>query len=237
MTGRAGDADVRAGTPDSVEHETRSSNPGPGAVVADGDGTGHWRDYGAAELPVPLAAALAAFAEHGYHGTSVREIAARANLSVPGLYHHYPSKQSLLQGLLERTMTDLLARSELAIAEAGPEPVKQFDAVVESLLRFHMYRREQAFVGSTEIRSLDDSYRQTYIGHRDRQQHMVDEIVFAGVSAGDFTTQYPKDASRAVTTMCVGVSTWFKLDGELGADELIARNLQIARDTVGYSAE
>ena len=156
MTGRAGDADVRAGTPDSVEHETGSSNPGPGAVVADGDGTGHWRDYGAAELPVPLAAALAAFAEHGYHGTSVREIAARANLSVPGLYHHYPSKQSLLQGLLERTMTDLLARSELAIAEAGSEPVKQFDAVVESLLRFHMYRREQAFVGSTEIRSLDD---------------------------------------------------------------------------------
>ncbi len=80
---------------------------------------GGWRDYGEPELPVPLAAALAAFAEQGYHGTSVREIAARANLSVPGLYHHYPSKQSLLQGLLERTMTDLLARSEAAIARGG----------------------------------------------------------------------------------------------------------------------
>ena len=85
-----------------------------------------------------------------------------------------------------------------------------------------MYRREQAFVGSTEIRSLDDSYRNTYIGHRDRQQRMVDEIVFAGVDAGDFATQFPKDAARAVATMCVGVSTWFKLDGELSADELRA---------------
>ncbi|WP_202421789.1 TetR/AcrR family transcriptional regulator [Gordonia sp. SID5947] len=197
---------------------------------------GEWRDFGEAELPVPLAAALAAFAEQGYHGTSVREIASRANLSVPGLYHHYPSKQSLLQGLLERTMTDLLSRSERAISEAGDEPIDQFDAVVESLLRFHMYRREQAFVGSTEIRSLDDSYRQTYIGHRDRQQHMVDEVVFAGVEAGVFSTRYPKDASRAVATMCVGVSTWFKLDGELGADELIARNLQLARALVGYRA-
>ncbi|MEP9416562.1 TetR/AcrR family transcriptional regulator [Gordonia sp. VNQ95] len=196
--------------------------------------TTSWRDFGEPELPVPLAAALAAFAEHGYHGTSVREIAARANLSVPGLYHHYPSKQSLLQGLLERTMTDLLARSAQAIVEAGDEPVDQFDAVVESLLRFHMYRREQAFVGSTEIRSLDDSYKSTYIGHRDRQQRMVDEIVFAGVAAGDFATEYPKDASRAVATMCVGVSTWFKLDGELDADELIKRNLKIARDIVGY---
>ncbi len=197
---------------------------------------GGWRDYGEPELPVPLAAALAAFAEQGYHGTSVREIAARANLSVPGLYHHYPSKQSLLQGLLERTMTDLLARSEAAIVEAGPEPIRQFDAVVESLLRFHMYRREQAFVGSTEIRSLDDNYRPTYIGHRDLQQRMVDVIVFAGVETGEFTTEYPKDAARAVATMCVGVSTWFKLDGLLGPDELIARNLQMARALVGYRA-
>ncbi|UEA61247.1 TetR/AcrR family transcriptional regulator [Gordonia otitidis] len=199
-----------------------------------GEQTGRWRDFGEPELPVPLAAALAAFAEHGYHGTSVREIAARANLSVPGLYHHYPSKQSLLQGLLERTMTDLLTRSEQAVTEAGPEPVDQFDAVVESLLRFHMYRREQAFVGSTEIRSLDSSYKQTYIGLRDRQQRMVDEIVFAGVDAGDFRTRYPKDAARAVTTICVGVSTWFKPDGELGPDELIARNLDLSRATVGY---
>lgn len=207
---------------------------GAGETEVRPDTPGQWRDYGEAELPVPLAAALAAFAEQGYHGTSVREIAARANLSVPGLYHHYPSKQSLLQGLLERTMTDLLHRSEQAVIQAGDQPVDQFDAVVESLLRFHMYRREQAFVGSTEIRSLDDGYRQTYIGHRDRQQLMVDEIVFAGVESGDFTTRYPKDASRAVATMCVGVSTWFKLDGELGADELISRNLQLARALVGY---
>lgn len=193
-----------------------------------------WRDYGDPQLPVPLGAALEAFAEHGYHGTSVRQIAARAGLSVPGLYHHYPSKQSMLQALLELTMTDLLSRSEAAIIEAGPEPVDRFNAVVENLLRFHMYRQEQAFVGSTEIRSLDDDFRPGYIGYRDRQQRMVDEVVFAGVASGDFTTEHPKDAARAVATMCVGVSTWYDPEGELGADELIDRNLRIARDIVGY---
>lgn len=203
-------------------------------MTAEAAAVGAWRDYGAVDLPVPLRAALDVFVQHGYHGTSVREIAARAGLSVPGLYHHHPSKQSLLQGLLELTMADLLRRSEQAIAEAGDDPLAQFDAVVESLLRFHMYRREQAFVGSTEMRSLDDDYRPRYVGHRVRQQRMVDEIVFAGVAAGVFRTVDPKGAARAVATMCVGVSTWYRSDGELGPDELIERNLEYARAIVGH---
>jgi AcrR family transcriptional regulator len=197
-------------------------------------GEGAWRQYADEEdLPIPLAAALAAFAEHGYHGTSVRDIAGRAGLSVPGLYHHYPSKQSLLKGLLERTMSDLLERSEAALAEAGPAPLEQFDAVVESLLRFHMYRRARAFVGSTEIRSLEPDFRLEYIALRDRQQLMVDNIVEAGVAAGVFYCPNPKDAARAVATMCVGVSTWYRPQGELGPDELVSRYLLIARQMVG----
>lgn len=194
-----------------------------------------WRDYGPPDLPAPLAAALTVFVENGYHGTTVREIAGRAGLSVPGLYHHYPSKQSLLQGLAELTMAELLGRSEEALAGAGDDPVDRFDALVESLLRFHMYRRAQAFVGSTEIRSMDPAYRAVYVGHRDRQQRMLDEAVQAGVDAGVFATPYPRDAARALATMCVGVSTWYRPGGPLEPDELVARNLELARDLVGYS--
>ncbi len=193
-----------------------------------------WRDYQTQDLPVPLAAALEAFAEHGYHGTSVRQIAARAGLSVPGLYHHYPSKQSLLQGISELTMADLLERSEAALAEAGGDPLARFDALIESLLRFHMFRRAQAFVGSTEIRSMDPDYRRIYVGHRDRQQAMIDEAVADGVAAGVFTTAHPRDAGRALATMCVGVSTWYRPDGPLAPDELVARNLELAHGLVGY---
>lgn len=195
-----------------------------------------WRDYPSADLPPPLAAALSAFAEHGYHGTTVRDIASRAGLSVPGLYHHYPSKQSLLQGLSEITMADLLARSESALAEAGGDPLARFDALIESLLRFHMYRREQAFVGSTEIRSMDPEYREIYVGHRDRLQRMLDDAVADGYRAGIFSTEHAGDAGRALATLCVGVSTWYRPTGPLGPDEIVARNLEFARQLVGYRA-
>ena len=195
---------------------------------------GSWRDYGPTDLPKPLAAALEAFAERGYDGTSIREVASRSGLSVPGLYHHYPSKQALLVSLTTTVLHDLLARSRQAIAEAGPTPSEKFDAVVESLLRFHMYRREQAFVGSTEIRSLDPGYHPIYIGHRIRMQRLVDDVVVAGVGEGSFTTGSPKGAARAVATMCVGVSTWYRVDGPMSADELIKQNLEFARAIVGF---
>ncbi|RZK95635.1 MAG: TetR/AcrR family transcriptional regulator [Rhodococcus sp. (in: high G+C Gram-positive bacteria)] len=194
-----------------------------------------WREYTDQGLSKVLAAALAAFVEKGYDGASIREIASRAGLSVPGLYHHYPSKQALLVGLTNVVMRELLDRSRAAVAEAGPTPGERFDAVIESLLRFHMYRREQAFVASRETRSMEPESRQAYIALRDEQQEMLDDIVRDGVAAGLFRTPFPEDASRAVVTMCVAVSTWYREDGPLSPDELVERYLAIARSTVGAS--
>jgi AcrR family transcriptional regulator len=42
-----------------------------------------------------LAAALEAFAEQGFAGTSMRDIARKARIRVSSLYHYFPSKESL----------------------------------------------------------------------------------------------------------------------------------------------
>src|SRR4051812_39952134 len=49
-----------------------------------------------------LAQATALFGEVGYRSASLREIAARCGISHPGLMHHFPSKELLLQAVLER---------------------------------------------------------------------------------------------------------------------------------------
>ncbi|WP_229746210.1 TetR/AcrR family transcriptional regulator [Rhodococcoides trifolii] len=192
-----------------------------------------WREYGGSALSAPLAAALAEFVEHGYHGTTVRDIARRAGLSVSGLYHHYPSKQELLVGLTDAAIEELIGRSRAAEAEAGPSPSARFDAVVESLLLFHMYRREQAFLSSTEIRSFDPDRRAAYVAKRDEQQRMVDRIVADGVSDNVFRVSDPVHASRAVTTMCVGVASWYRPDGPSTPADLVRIYLDIARRMVG----
>ena len=193
----------------------------------------HWRDYGADELPPLLAGALECFMEHGYHGTTIRQVAARTGLSVPGLYHHYPSKHALLVALASSAMADLWTRSQQALAEAGPSVSDQFDFLVECLVLFHARRRGLAFIAFSEIRSLDEQARAEHIAARDRQQRLMDTVVSRGVDEGIFHTPYPWEASTAVITMCTGVAQWFRPEGKLSAEDLAVRYRVLAAGTVG----
>jgi AcrR family transcriptional regulator len=47
-----------------------------------------------------VAAATRAFAERGYTATTMREIALAVGMTQPGLSHHFPSKEALLEAVL-----------------------------------------------------------------------------------------------------------------------------------------
>jgi AcrR family transcriptional regulator len=49
-----------------------------------------------------LAAAAEAFAETGFRGTSLADVAARVGVSQPGLLHHYPNKEALILAVLQK---------------------------------------------------------------------------------------------------------------------------------------
>jgi AcrR family transcriptional regulator len=185
------------------------------------------------QLPRVLAAALARFAEHGYHGTSIRDLAQAAGLSVPGLYHHYRSKQELLAALLTAVMEDLVRGSRSVAEAAGADPGRRFDALVDHLLRYHMVHRREAFVASSELRSLEPEHRAAIVALRDEQQGMLLEAIERGRATGLFDTDAPADAARAVATLCVGVASWYREDGLLSQDRLAERYLGFARALAG----
>jgi AcrR family transcriptional regulator len=104
-------------------------------------------------------AALDLFAERGYHGTAMDEIARRSGVTPPVVYDHFESKPALHRRLLERTRDELLTMWQQNLGGGGSleqQVARAFDAwsrYVES----HPYAPRMFFretTGLPELRAI-----------------------------------------------------------------------------------
>jgi AcrR family transcriptional regulator len=80
----------------------------------------------------------AAFAEHGYEGTSVEEIAKRAKVSKPIIYEHFGGKEGLYAVVVDREMDYVERRIIEAISSGSPrERVERASLAFLSYVRDH----------------------------------------------------------------------------------------------------
>lgn len=194
-----------------------------------------WRSFPPLKMDQALRGALSAFLEFGYHGATMRAIAERAGISVAGLYHYYASKHDMLVALLNLTMNDLLWRSTAA-RDQGRDPVERFALLVECMALYHTHRRELGFVGASEMRSLSVEARPSVAAARREMQRMVDDEVEQAVRHGDFRTPRPREAARAVVTMCTALPQWFRVPGPSTAEQVAEQYVDFALDLVRFVA-
>lgn len=204
-------------------------------AVATEEGRGHhagpWRTYEPLVMDPALRGALASFLEFGYHGSTMRGIAERAGLSVAGLYHYYASKQQMLVTILDGTMAELAWRTEAALAD-GVDPAQRFANLVECQALHHTYRREVAFIGASEMRSLASGARHRIAAIRSEEQHKLDREVIDGCRAGIFGTSEPQAAARAIVTMCTALVQWYRPNGPTTPEDVASQYVRFALDLV-----
>ncbi|PRY41634.1 TetR family transcriptional regulator [Umezawaea tangerina] len=198
------------------------------APTAEPAANGEWRSFGSTPLDDVLLAASAAFLAIGYHGATVRDIASRAGLSVPGVYYHYESKQEMLLNIMDFTLTDLLWRAHAALDEADGEPLAGFRLLVECLVRYNVAQRDFAFLGLSESRALDEeSLEQVHAKQVEIHELLVDQIS-RGTELGVFDKGDPAVTARAVVSMCSGLALWYTEHGLLTLDDVVERYVGFA---------
>jgi TetR/AcrR family transcriptional regulator, cholesterol catabolism regulator len=235
---RAGSANKRLHTAHNGEVTTRKNSGGttaapPKAKRATASGTASERR----DHLVKLAAEI--FARKGFQATTVREIANEAGILSGSLYHHFDSKETIVDEVLSTFLDDLIARYRAALdvvrepREALPEMVR----IGFSTLEPH---RAAITVMQNDWNYLRQFERFNYlVKAEDEVERMWVEQIKAGQAKGQIRADVePKLTYRMIRDSIWVAVRWFKPGGRLNTKVLADHYITVLFDglAVGESA-
>ena len=180
--------------------------------------------------PRILDAALRLFARHGYAAVSMRRIAAEVGVQAGALYNYTPDKQSLLFGLMQGHMQELLAAR--AARDLPGDAMAQLEDFTRFHIRFHLERVDAVFISYMELRNLSPGNFARIEDLRRSYEDALEAILKRGVTEGVFGVPDPKIATLAVIAMLNGVATWYRADGRLSLEQVESIHWDMVRKAV-----
>ncbi|MFC7885156.1 TetR/AcrR family transcriptional regulator [Streptomyces sp. NPDC057376] len=190
---------------------------------------------GAARAIAIRHAALELFTQRGYAATTMADIGQAVGIRGPSLYKHVSSKQQLLVEIMVGTMEALIAEHGVAVRGTA-DPQERLRRATEAHVRYHVRHRHEAFVGTREIRSLEEPNRSKVLSMRDAYEQAFRDLVQAGVDCGRFHVTSVRLASYAILDLGMGVSVWYREAGELSENQVAWQYGEFALRLVGAPA-
>jgi TetR/AcrR family transcriptional regulator, cholesterol catabolism regulator len=173
------------------------------------------------------------FAEKGYHGTSIGDLAKALGVQKGSLYAHIESKQDLLY----ETMRDGAAAFHGAL-DAIPEELPAVEKIRLALcahLRIVADQLEVATVFVREWRYLEGARREEILAERRRYEDRFRALFREGRELGELRTDLD-DASAALLALSAANWAYTWLQSSRDTDELANRFFAILIDgTRGYA--
>lgn len=179
------------------------------------------------------AAGLKLIHRHGYEAISLRQLAQEVGIQPGSMYNYMASKQELLFTLIHDHMSALLAELDAVLAAAPQDdPVESLRRFIRFHVSYHIRRREDVFIGYSELRSLDPENRERVIALRRAYEGRLIALLRRGMDQGVLKQADAPVAAYAILSMLTGVCTWFRADGRLGEDAVIDLHLSLIMDGI-----
>src|SRR5215467_9939829 len=151
---------------------------------AAGDLDRAWSDIPSAARRLMIAATQE-FSVRGYHGTTTRDIAARAGLSPAGVYVHFRSKEELLYRISLVGHEHALAHIRAAVRGVD-DPVERLRSMVGAFSSWHARWHVPTRVIQYEIDALSEPHRVRIAALRRDIDAVVRDTIEHGIARGVF---------------------------------------------------
>jgi TetR/AcrR family transcriptional regulator, cholesterol catabolism regulator len=173
------------------------------------------------------------FAERGYGATTVRDIADEAGILSGSLYHHFPSKEAIVDEILSTFLDELFGEYRRIMAQDMGARQKLEAVVVES---FQCIDKHHAAVAifQNEAKHLAQSQRFSYLNDRNREfRRLWMQILQDGVRTGAFRSTLDTDLVYRFIRDTVWVAVrWYRPGGRMSAETVAAQYLDILLDGI-----
>ncbi|HEY0304693.1 MAG TPA: TetR/AcrR family transcriptional regulator [Longimicrobiales bacterium] len=165
-----------------------------------------------------LHAALSAFREHGYHATSLDDIAVRVGIRKTALYHYFADKDALLYECHRESLAELDRIIDASTgSDLGPADRLAY------LIREHVRIMTETLEGSPlafEVPALSPARRAEIVAGRDRYERLLRALVRAGIDGGDFRAVDPQVVVFAMLGSINWIARWYQPTGRMKGEAL-----------------
>ena len=178
-----------------------------------------------------LAAGL--FAERGFKATTVRDIAEAAGVLSGSLYHHFDSKESIIEELLREYVDELLSDYRRIIAEGG-SPREVLSRLANSIFASFAEHRAAIMVWQNERQTIHRPGFAYLAQAQVEVERLWTELIRQGIEAGEFRENLdPRLAYRFIRDSAWMAVHWYSPDGPLTSQQLATHYLAIILDGIG----
>ncbi len=164
-------------------------------------------------------AAVEAFAENGFAGTTTRDIAARAGMSPAAVYVHHDSKESLLFSVSLAGHQNTLA----VIAEsygATDDSIARVRQMVYDFTRWHAENSRVGRIVQYEFHALGVEHRREIAGIRRQIDQFMRDALEDGIRENRMEIDDVPGTALALLSLGIDVVRWFDPAGPLSSSAL-----------------
>jgi TetR/AcrR family transcriptional regulator, cholesterol catabolism regulator len=175
-----------------------------------------------------LELAATMFAARGLRATTVRDIADGAGILSGSLYHHFSSKEEMVDELLRGFLDRLFARYS-EIMDSLPNPLERLKGLFMASFEAIEHQHAQVVIYQDEAKRLSSQPRFSYIDDMNRQQRkMWVEVLNQGIDEGYFSPDLDVDLVYRFIRDTTWVSVqWYQPGGPLTAQQVGRQYLAI----------
>jgi AcrR family transcriptional regulator len=168
------------------------------------------------------------FAERGLRATTVRDIADSAGILSGSLYHHFSSKEEMVDEVLRTFLTWLFDRYQ-HIVDTEPNPLARLKGLFMASFDAIEHRHAEVVIYQDEAKRLSSQPRFSYVEElNQRHRAMWVDLLNEGIAQGYFQSGMDVDLVYRFIRDTTWVSVrWYQPGGPLTAEQVGKQYLAI----------